>query len=136
VALVVLGLGLATARGEEKAAPVASIAPPRAEKARLLPAREGGTKAEARPGSVAPVMGATVALLAVAGGAAWLARKGAAPGARGTGQGIEVVGRAAVGPRQGVVVVKVAGERLVLGVGGQGPPTLLARIDEAGGQPS
>lgn len=86
------------------------------------------------PGSLGPTLTLTVLLLAVAGATAWFVRRTQLVARTGNDAAIRLIARAGVAPRQGIVLVQIGSERLVLGVGGQGPPTLLARWPEAGSE--
>lgn len=57
-------------------------------------------------------------------------KRGASGKKKGPGVALEVVGRVSVGPRQGVCLVRVNEQVLILGTGPQGPPALLGELTE------
>ena len=86
------------------------------------PSRSGASTASG--GSTLVTLGVGVALAAF-GAVAWLARRGRP--VAGTAN-LRVVGRASLSPRQAVCLVRVGERTLILGTGGQGPPSLLGEL--------
>ena len=65
--------------------------------------------------------------LAVCGGIAVAARR---LGPRAGSGAVQVVGRVSLSPKHSVYLLKVGGRVLVLGAGPQGPPSLIAELEE------
>ena len=84
----------------------------------------------ATPSLLGTTSSALLLLLVGAGAAIWVLRRNSAAQALARPSAgpdsIRVVTRAAIAPRQAVVLVQVGARRLLLGVGTQGPPALLA----------
>lgn len=68
-----------------------------------------------------------VLALAAFGGLSYALRR---PAAGGSVDSLQVIGRVAVAPRQSVVLLRAGDRVLLLGVGGQGPPSLLGELEE------
>lgn len=134
VAALFLGalVGLTQAVDAEEpgaAPPLASIGASSTDRpSRPFPHREATDGRATGSGSFAAT-GMLVAILAALGGGAWFARRRWPVALAGSpGASMEVVGRAALSPRQGVVLLRVGSSLLVLGVGSQGPPSLIAQL--------
>jgi flagellar protein FliO/FliZ len=127
--LVVTLLIVAAPARADRRPPTAAIPSPSKSVLHPLPPRDATRTPKSSSSGWWLGTAGVVLALAVFGGISLASRRLAPQGQAG---GLQVVGRVSLTPRQSVYLVRAGDRTLVLGAGGQGPPTLLG--EWAGGQ--
>lgn len=124
--LAMLSIEGTTIRADEAQAPAPTVEPARRPRGPRLawPSADASTR---RPDGGWSTLAFIALALAAGGGLAIASRRA---GQRAAGSAMQVVGRVGLSPKHSVYLLRIGRRVLVVGAGPQGPPSLIAELDD------